>query len=332
MPSFIGQNTRGLIAVNAAVGGTTFGQTPGDYDCFKLTGNGFVWEPRNVKELVAEIDVDPRDVVTGGLYYTITVSRVLSYSYCEKIFQLFAGGAISTVGAAAPYAHTIAMADKVLFGATAVEYSDQAAQANEIIKELFTNFAITAISITESPEGYAVLTYSGIATALTRTTTQASLTTVQNSEVASWTRLAVTLNGTATYRIGDIGIDFAAALTEGEFDHSGTTPATLAFVGRSGPRDYGWKIGLRMDADAYTLITDTTAFWDGANSLVWNNGDTTPAGDEREISITLGDSYIDSTSAPTGAWGRQTRDVNLKALDGSTAVLAIVIKNARATI
>lgn len=332
MPSFIGQNTRGLIAVNAATAGVTFGGTPGDYDCFKLTGNGFVWEPRNVKELVAEIDVDPRAVVTGGLYYTITVSRVLSYSYCEKIIQLFMGGAISTTGAGSPYSHSIAKADKVLFGATGVEYTDQAAQANEIIRELFTNFAITAISITESPEGYAILTYSGIATALTRTTDQASLTTVQSTEVVSWSHLTPTLNGTATYRLGDIGLDFAAALTEGEFDHAGSTPATLSFVGRSGPRDYGLKIGLRMDADAYTLISDTTAKWTGANSLVWNNGDTSPAEDEREISITLGNLYIDSTSAPTGAWGRQTRDINLKALDGSTAILAIIIKNSRVSI
>lgn len=326
---YVGQNVRAKVSINAAdvSAGITFDGTPGTADVFKVTGSGFTWEPRNVKTIVEEIDVDPNDVVIGGLYYTITIESVLSYSYRENLFRLIACGAISTTGT---YDHAFAVEDFVLFGEAAVEYTDEAAQANEIIEEAFANFAVTAFSISESPEGYATLSVSGIATGLSRTKTQASLSTVQDTEVVSWSHFCPTLNGTATYRVADIGFDWAAALTEGEFDHACTTPATLSFVGRSGMRDLGWNFGLRMDTSAYDLIADTTALWTSANSFVWNNG--LSSTDEREISLIFGDAYIDSTSAPTGAWGRQTREVSMKSLDGTTPIINIDIKNARTTI
>ena len=330
MAYFVGQNARCLCAINAATAGVSFGGTPGDYECMKIaTGGGFKVEPRNAKAIVEEVDVDPRDIVTGGLYYTITADLVGSYSYREHLLRLIAGGAITTAGTG-PYVHTFVNAGNLLFGAIAIEYTDQGAAENTIIKEIYTNFCVTAISFSESPEGYLTMSVSGIATALTRTTDETVLTSVQNSEVISWSHLTASLNGTTTYHLGDVGIELASSLSEGEFDHAATTPTTLDYIGRAGMREVKWNYGLRMDAAAYTLISDVTTAWKSANSLVWNNGGTTTS--ERELSFVFGKSYIEGAGATHGAWGRETRPISMRAVDGTTAVIAIKATNARVSI
>ena len=336
MSYFVGRNARCLCAVNAATAGVTFGGTPGAYECMKIaTGGGFKVEPRNAKLVVDEVDVDPRDIVTGGIYYTITVDLVGSYSYREHILQLIAGGAISS-GVSAPYVHTFANADQVLCGAIAIEYSLQSAQASAIIKELYTNFCVTAISFSESPEGYLTMSVSGIATALERTTDETALTTVNHSEVISWSHLTASLNGTTTYRLGDVGIELAAALTEGEFDHAAATPAVLNFIGRSGMREVKYSFGLRMNEQAQALIGTVSTAWTGANSFVWNNSGTAAA--ERELSFVFGVSYIEGAGAAIGGWGRETRPITMRAIDRATGVdegtsiIAIKVTNARETI
>lgn len=329
MPYFVGQNARLGVAVNAEASGETFGGTPGDYEVFKLKPGGWNVEERCAKEFVEEVDVDPRDIVTGGLYYTITFDCVMSYSYREHIFRLITGGAIGTTGEG-PYVHTFANADKVLFGALRFEYTDQAAQANEIITETYSNFAISAISLSESPEGFVNMTVSGIATALTRATNVASLSTVQNTEPVSWSHLTATLNGTSTYHLGDVSIELAQELTEGEFDHAATTPATLDFIGRSGQRTAQMGFDIRMDSSAYTLLASQETIWDSANSFVWNNSGENAA--EREASFVFGDAYQENFSNPGATWGRQTSNVTMMVQDGSTAWLALTITNSRATI
>jgi len=323
MAYFIGQNARVGVAINAEVDGTTFGQTAGSYEYLKIKAGGFTYEPRNNKSIIEELDVDPTDYVVGGLYYTWTLTTVMSYSYREKLYELIMGGAITSAGAA-PITHTFALADKVKFGSLAVEYSDQKANSGEIIKEVFANACVTAISISESPEGNAEMTVSGLATAMTRTTNN-TLSSVTDTEPVKWNHFTPTLNGTTTYRLGSIGFDIGASLSEGDFDHAATAPATLNFIGRSGVRDVSWKFDIRMDAAAYTLTGDTTAEWTGDNKFVWNNGGA--GASERELSIQFGDSFIDSASRPIGAWGRETRSVSMKATNGTTDVLAVVMKN-----
>lgn len=330
MPYFIGQNARVGVAINGESSGMTFGGTPGSYDYMKLaSGGGFKVEERCAKQVVEEIDVDARDIVTGGIYYTLTIDLVLSYSYREKLFQLFMGGALSTSGSG-PYDHAIAKADKVLFGAIAFEYSDQAAQANEIIKEIYTNFAVTAISLGESPEGYVTMTVSGIATGRTRTTNEASLSTVQNSEPVSWSHLTATLNGTSTYHLGDLSVELSQSLTEGEFDHAASTPATLDFVGRAGQREVKYGFDIRMDSSAHTLLASQATQWTSANSFVWNNSGGGAA--EREVSLVFGDSYQEGFPQTMAAYGRETASISMIALDGSTAILDVDIKNGRSSI
>jgi hypothetical protein len=329
MSYFIGQNGRLGVAVNAEASGETFGGTPGDYEYFKLAPGGFKAEERCAKQYVEEVDVDPRDIITGGIYYTVTFECVMSYSYREHLFRLITGGAISTENTD-PYEHTFANADKLLFGALALEYTDQAANANEIIKETFSNFCVTALTLSESPEGYVKMSVSGLATALTRVTNQASLSTVQNSEPVSWSHFTPSLNGTTTYHLGDINIELAQEVTEGEFDHAATTPATLDFVGRSGQRTLKWGFDIRMDSAAHTLLASQATVWDGANSFTWDNGGTTTA--KRTLTITFGDSYQEGFPRTQVSWGRETASVSLMVKDGSTAFIAVVIENMRTTI
>jgi hypothetical protein len=329
MPYFIGDNVRVGVAINAATAGVTYDGTPGTYDVMKLAPGGIKIEPRNAKTRVEEIDVDARDVITGGLYYTITMELVGSYSYREHIYKLLMGGAIGTSGSG-PYTHAQALADKLLFGAVKLEYTDQAEEANQVITETYANFCVTALSLKESPEGYMTMTVSGIASALTRATNVASLSTVQNTEPISWAHLSLSLNGATTYHIGDLSIDLGAKLSEGEFDHASTTPALLPGIFRAGPRELGWSIGLRMDSTARALCEDTTASWTGANSFTWNNSAATTS--NRQLVITFGTSYIDSVSHGPYAWGRQTSTLNMKALDGTTRFIAITTINALTTI
>lgn len=331
MPYYIGDNVRVGVAVNAESSGMTYGGTPGTYDVFKLAaGGGISIEPRVAKERVDEVDVDARDVIFGGLGYTITMELIGSYSYREKLFQLISGGAISTTGASAPYAHAVALADKLLFGSLKLEYTDQAEQANEVVNEVYSNFCVTALSLKESPEGYLQMTVSGVASALTRTTNVAALTAVNNSEPISWSHLTVSLNGATTYKVGDISVDITADIVADEFDHAATTPALLPGIFRSGHREVGWSVDVRMDSSAYTLTADTGTTWTGANSFTWDNGAATTA--NRKLVLTFGNSYIETSSHGIKGWGRQTRTVPLKALDGSTRCIAIVCHNARTTI
>jgi hypothetical protein len=330
MPYFIGDNIRVGVAINAETSGVTYGGTPGTYDVMKLApGGGFKVEPVCKKTVAEEVDVDARDVVNGGLYYTITMELLGSYSYREHIWRLLFGGAIATTGASAPYTHAQALADKLLFGAVKLEYTDQAEQANEVITEVYSNFTVSAVSIKESPEGYMMMTVSGIASAMTRAINVAALTAVQNTEVISWSHLTATLNSVSTYKVGEISVDIAAALSEGEFDHAATTPAVLPGIFRSGQRVLTWSVTVRMDAAAYTLIGDTTALWT-TNSLVWNNGAATTS--NRQLQVVIGTSYIDGSPRTLGGWGSEKRAVNLRALDGATRFLAVSTLNALVTI
>lgn len=327
----IGQNVRVGVAINAEVAGMTFGETPGTYDCMKLvTGGAFKVEHRNAKVEVDEVDVDPTAVVVGGLIHTITVDVVMSYSYREKFFQLLMGGAIATVGAASPWTHTPALVDKLLNGSIFVEYTKQSAQANHIIRETYNNFVVSAISLKASPEGYAVLSVSGVSTALVRVTNQASLTTVNETEPLEWDHLSVVLDGATTVRCGDVGFDLGASLAEGEFDHAPATPAVQDGNWRKGPRTVGWNVVTRQDDSAYSLRVDVGAMWAGANSFTWNNA--AAVGANRQFIIVFGDSYLDSVGDTAGVWGRFMTPLSLKALSGTTPRIAVDFINGRSTI
>lgn len=330
MAYFTGENVRIGVAINAETDGCTWDGTPGDYDFMKLaTGGAVKVEVRNSKSYVEELDVDPRDVVVGGLYYTITMDLVLSYSYREKLFQLIAGGAIATAGAG-PYTHSYAKADKLLFGSLKLEYADQCADANTYIYEVFDNFCVNSFAISESPEGYATFTVSGLSNAMTRTTTNASLDAVNHSEPCMWSHLTVSADGTTTYHMGDISFEITSPLTEGDFAHAATTPATLDHISRNGFRETKWGFTLLMDADAYSLIENVDAVWDGANSYAWNNGAAAAA--NRQLTITMGNSYMEGRPDIHGTWGVRRGDVSLMAVDGTTPSFDFEIINGRATI
>jgi len=328
MAYFTGENCRVGIAINAFTDGCNFDGTPGTYDVQKLAPGGLTIEARNEKAPVELNNVDIQDYVVGGLYYTWTLETPMSYSYQEKWWQLaLCDEEIETAGVSAPYSHTITKADKVIFGSLKVQYADQCAAENTIIQELYSNAAVTAISVSESPEGYAMLTVSGVAVSLSRSTTEASLATAQDHEFLSWRHFSPELNNGRDYRLGDISVDYSQSLTEGEFDHAGSTPATLDFVAFAGQREVGWGFDLRMDSDAYSLIEDLETLWDGDNIYAWDNGAATTA--NRTCTITFGDSYMNGRPRTYAELGRETCSVSMLAQDGTTPSIGIVFENAR---
>jgi len=331
MSYYIGMNTVVGVGINANNGGSTFGGSPAGFDYFRIKPGGFKYEPRNAKNVVEELDVDPTMVCIGGLYYTWTLDCVMSYSYREQLLQLITGGDITTAGAG-PYTHDLALADQVLFGGIEVYYTDQQLTG---VKETFENCAVTAVSFSQDAEGALQLSVSGVATGMTRTA-ESFAGTVLDTEPICWRDWSIegtvstdlsTFNDDTTRRIGSVSCDIGASLTEGEFDMAITTPATMSFLGRSGVRDVKWGFDIRMDSDSYALIDQTDFVWDGANILSWNNG--AAAGAERALVITLGDSYIDGASRSLGAWGRETRSVSLISIDGTTSVIDIDFVNGR---
>jgi len=325
---FIGQNTTIGVALQDEAAGETFGNAiVGTYDYFRIKPGGFKYEPRNAKNLIEELNVNPRFLCVGGLYYTWTLECVMSYSYREKLFMLILGSEDS-YAAGPPMTHEITPADKVRFGKINYVYSDESAQDDLWISEVFDNVAVTSLSFGQNAEGELTLSVSGIATAMTRATDFAGQgITVHTTEPICWGVLTPTFDGDATRRVASITAEIDAPLAEGEFDMAASTPATLGFVGRSGARGVKYGAEIRMDSTSYTLIGDTTGVWDDANSFVWNNG--AAGADTRIFSAIFGDSYIDGASVEGGEWGRLTRSVSLLALDGTPRIMTVKFTSAR---
>jgi len=320
------------FAVNAATAGETFGGTPGGYDYMRVKPKGFKLQPRQKKEIVDELGVDTRDTIDGGLWWSWSADCYASYSFREKPFHLWAGGAITTTGASAPYTHAIALSDKPLWGALKAFYADNAEQANEICCDTLSNVLVTGISGKESPEGGLELSLSGLAVSRAYVENVASFPAINESEVIKWDHLAPTLNAVASYELNTLDFNLSNKMEEGVFDHAATTPRTMKGSARVGHREITWHVDVREKrAEAETLVSDTTTAWSGANSLIWNNGGLTTAA--RELSLIFGNSKVESADVDRMGQGRSLRTINLRALDASSPrVLAIQFKNARATI
>jgi hypothetical protein len=328
MSRFIGDNVRIGVAINAEVNGCTFGETPGDYDIMKIASGGALdIVERTPVSVVEELDVDPRDMSIGGTYYTISFDAIFSYSYREKLFQLFLGGDINTAGAD-PYTHTFDREDELLFGSFKVEYSDECAEADEFISDTYSNFAVTAITLTLEAEGTVKMSVSGIATELAHSETVASLSTVNHSEVVHWSHFAPEIDDGEDYRLGDISVELTQALTEGDFDLARADYDTMDFVGRDGFRETKWGFTVRMDSDAYDLVT--ARILDGVNEFAFDNGEA--GADNRQCTITLGTSYREGLPRKLGLWGSESAGITLQAMDGSTAAFDIEFVNGRVTI
>ena len=327
---YTGDNVRIGVGINAEVAGMTFDEAVGTFDCMKIvSGGGCTIEHVSTPTEVDELDTDPTDVIFGGEIHKISCDVVMSYSGREKIFQLWAGGIVAPAGVG-PYVHAMSVVKKLLNGGFFVEKSKQSAQANEYIRLTYANFVVGDIALSASPEGYATLSFSGIATGKARITNQASLTTVLDTEPLSWKHLEVSLNGTTTYCVGDVNFSLSAALAEGIFGHGCTTQNGNW---RSGQKGVGWGMTVMQTDASYPLAEEPTGFWTGVNYLKWNNADTTPVTDEREFKITFGTSYHDgSISRSHGGWGRVPLPLSLKTLEGATARVAVEFTNARVTI
>jgi hypothetical protein len=324
-----GDDVRVLLAINAAAAGITFDGVPGAYDCVKV--NKVTIEDRTGKEPIKDAGIFPSGVIYGAEFHTITVEKYLSYSYDEFVFQLYNGGAISTVGAAAPYTHTLALVQKLLNGSFAIEYIKQSGLINEVIKQTYANFVITAAEIKESPEGAAMLSYSGFSTAKVRIINQAALTAAETLQPVSWRNLQVVLDGTAT-DVGEIGIALAKSVVEGDVQHSATTPATQKYNANTDKMSVGYTAEVIMSDATHILVAKTGEPWTGANTFTWNND--VAAGGNCQIIFTLGDSELDSPSGVYGALGVQKQALSLKAYHdaGGTAIIGIQFINARVTI
>jgi len=334
MAYYIGTNTVVGVGINADNGGSTYGGAPAGFDYFRIKPGGFKYEPKNAKNVVEELDVDPTMVCVGGLYYTWSLECVMSYSYREQLLQLIAGGSISDAGAG-PYEHTVALADQLLFGGIEVYYTDQ---TETWVKEVFENCAVTAVGFSQDAEGALQLSVSGIATGMSRSASSFA-GSIADTEPICWRDFGQTgtvstadfsLDGVTDRRIASLSCDVGASISEGDFDMAASTPAALSFLGRSGARDIKWGFDIRMDADSYTLIDATDTVWDGDNIFAWNNGQAAAA--ERAFVLTFGDSYVDGASRTLGAWGRETRSISLIAKDGTTGIIDFYFVNGRSTI
>jgi len=328
MSFYIGQNAVLGVALQDEASGETFGHAIcGTYDYMRVKPGGFKYEVRNAKNTIDELNVDPSLLCVGGLYYTWTAELVMSYSYREKLFMLALGSTDDYV-AGPPMVHGITPADKIRFGSIQLVYTDEAAQDDLWITETFSNTAITSLSLKQDAEGELTLSVSGVATAMTRATDFAGQSiTITTTEPVCWGVLTPSLDGTTTFRLGSISMDVDMPSTEGEFDMAASTPNTLAFLGRSGPRTVKYGVDIRMDAGAYTLVGDTSGVWDGANSLVWNNG--AAGADNRIFSLVFGESYVTGAGRTPPVWGRETRTLDIMPLDGTTRVLTVAFTNAR---
>jgi hypothetical protein len=332
MPKIIGHNTQVVVAINAATAGVTFDGTPGTADCFRIKSGGFSYEDRLPKTPLEEATVFQRDHVQGGLIVSWSMELFWSYSYREKLDQLIAGGAITTTGASVPYTHTQALVTKLLNGNIKVQYTDQAAQVNEVFQDEFENAVVTGMSKVVEVGSVLMGTISGIASKRNHLENVAALTTVQDNEEIPWTHFAPTFDGTAYCGVSKINIDINAALEEAPFGMCATNPATPFGNFRAGQMVLTWGVDMFADSDVLAQA-NIESDWTGANTIIANNGGATTA--EREYSITLGDSFIDGVQGLTlGTLGLVPISIKLHAEheDGGTELIATHYKNARTTI
>lgn len=331
MPVFVGRNAAIGIAVNGDNSGITQGGTPGNYDFMPIRSFGY--EVRQAKNTEEELTVNQEHITDGGVYYTWTLEVLGSYSYREQLLQLIAGGDITTTNAG-PYDHDIAIDDELLFGSIKLEYTDQAANDNEVILETFSDVVVNSLEITQDTEQALVMTVSGIAISMSRSNTEASLSTVQTNEPIPWDHLTPSLNGATTYRLGALSLSINQPVSEGEFDLAASTPKTMNVVTRAGMREVTGSMDIRMDDSAYSLIysSGVTNSWDSTNSFTWNNGEAAAA--EREFKITLGDCELEDPGREINTLGRETLSgLAFRAFHASgTAVLNFDTKNSRAQV
>jgi len=328
---YIGKDVRIGVAINAEVSGISFNGTPGSYDCMKLQkGNSCKIDHINAKTPVEETGIVSEDHETGGLLHKISLDLVMSYSKREKFFQLYNGAVAATVGGSAPYTHTLTLAKKVLNGSFFVEYAKQSGQPNQFIRDTYDNFVITGIEIKQAVEQFALLSVKGFCTGMVHSTAQSSLTSTSTTERLSWKHFSPTLNGTSTYRLGDIGVSLGASLAEGEFDHAAGTPTSQDGNWYSGNLSVGYTADVRMNDSSYALSSHPAILWDGTNEYKWDNGKA--AGDNRQFVLTFGNSYIDTPNEAMGEPGRITQSLSLTAEGGSTPIIGIVFINASATV
>lgn len=324
-----GDDVRVGLAINAAAAGITFDGVPGAYDVVKV--NKVTIEDRVGKEPIKDAGIFPSGVIYGAEFHTITVEKYLSYSYDEFVLQLHHGGVIATAGAAPPYTHIPTLVQKLLNGSFFIEYTKQSGQVNEVIKQTYANFVITAVSIKESPEGAAMLSYSGFSTAKVRITNQAALTAAETLEPVSWRSLQVSLDGTA-FDAGEIGIELTKSVVEGDVQHSATTPATQKYNANTDKMGVAYTAEVILADNTHVLVAKTGEKWTGANSFTWNNGAAGAA--NRQIIFVFGDSELDSPSTAYGALGVVKQTLSLKAYHDAagTAILHVTFINARVTI
>lgn len=330
MPLIIGENTRVKVAINAATAGVTFDGTPGSYDCHRIKSGGFKYEERYPKTPLEEALIFQRDHVLGGKILTWTNEMEWSYSYREKWLELVMGGTIGTTGASAPYTHTEDLVQQLKNGSVIVEYTDQAAQANEVFSDTFANAVVTAFSLSVEVGGSWKATISGLASERTHAENGASLTTVQETEKIPWHHVAPTIDGSAV-TIASFNLDWNSPLDEAPFGMTATNPATPFGNFRSGMVALTWGAKFFADSTVLASIGTTGTLWDGENSLVSNNGGASTA--EREFGLTIGDSYITGAPRTLGNPGKELIEVKLQAQHGtSPELLAAYFKNARASI
>ena len=236
-------------------------------------------------------------------------------------FQGILGGDITTTGATAPYSHSIALADQLLY--CRIGYYEQLRDGSAKSKR-FTDAVITALSLSCSSEGEARVTVSWVAATLTVGTE--AIPTPQELEPIIWSHLSPTFNSVATHRLSSLKFEIAQAITDQEFQMAATTPGAVQYLERSGQRTCSVEAEFLHDADVDTLAALRTAI---VISLIFDNGGTTTA--ERELNIRLNGAFLEGRPETGGAWG--VKKTTLKWMNRlATAPFAVTIKNGDDTI
>jgi len=326
-----GRQTVVSVAVNELSGGTTYGNDPvEDWNSMRVKSGGFTCTVTNKKTEVDEMNVNLRDVVTGGVSYGWTLNTIGSYNNRYNLLRLALGGGITGAVHDSCWTNTYALSDMPLFGTIRVYYGDQANVSGSRIKETLSNVAVTSWSSSINAEGVMEWSFGGVATGRAVATDNTTVPSVSETEIIKWQDFCganglLSVGGEADFNIKSLGWDVSQSFEE-SFDMVSANHASVTSLIRSGRRSITWKCEIvekRTEPEA--TIGDTTSVFE-SNQFTAHNEQS--GVDERSLDVTFGDSYLNDTNYTRGSWNRSSRSCSFKPVhSGTTAIFALVLTN-----
>jgi hypothetical protein len=289
---YIGDGARIGIAINADNSGTTWGGTPGTEIAVYPVPGTMKFDEAVKQTPVSVLAVDEYANVTGGVSYTGSFEMPASYLGMELFLQAILGGTLTKTGATAPYVWTPALADPLLY--CRIGYYEQLRDATAVSRR-FTNAVITALTISCNAEEEARCAVSWAAPTLT--VGAEAIPTPVALEPILWSHLAPSFNSVTTHALNSVSVEIAQPVTDGKFQMAASTPTAMRYINRAGQRTFSVEVDFLHDADVDTLAALTSVI---PLALVWNNGGTTTA--ERELNISSSYMYRVGRPHEGGAW------------------------------